>query len=127
VLALVLVVALGMLRLRDQSPALQFVIPGIGAASPTPQGLSWQEVSSSSFTDVTTPLPTPDLPTAQYVAPTLPPAEPVIVPKHDPTQLFGRWFRPIRPCRRRPADPIPSRCGGYADRAVQVINGLPTK
>ncbi len=116
VLVLVLGVGLGMLLLREQSPALQFVIPGIGQASPTPEGLSWQEVLQQQFTDDTSPLPTPELPTAQYVAPTLPPAEPVIVPMIDPTQLFGTVVPTNTPL---PPPPSPTR-------SVQGVAATPT-
>ena len=107
VLVLVFLLGMGLLLLRDRPPAHEFEIP-VSAGSPTAERASWQQVLQEQFVENATPLPTAEIATAQYIAPTLPPSEPIIAAAIDPTQLFGTVMPTNTPL---PQPPTPTRFG----------------
>ena len=109
VLLIVLLLGAGFLLLREPSPELSFSIPLEPSATATPLQPAWQEVLQQQYVENATPLPTVDLPTAQFVVPTLPPlptqSGAVLL---EPAQLAGTIVPTNTPL---PPPPTPTRFG----------------
>ncbi|MBN1965424.1 MAG: M23 family metallopeptidase [Anaerolineae bacterium] len=107
-LVLVLVLAGGLLLLRGAPPALTFTVPSQPLPTPTPEGPGWEQVLQQRVVENATPLATVELPAAQFVPPTLPPAEADAGAALEPTQLFGTEFPTNTPL---PPPPSPTPFG----------------
>ena len=108
------------LLLREAPPEYEFSIP-VGGATPTPVGLSWQEVLQQQVVENATPVPQVAMPTQVFQAPTLVPIEEALQMALQPTQLQGTLMptnTPLAPL----SSPTPFGVGGSGGSDLEVVN-----